>query len=334
MGTTLSCALLTGSRYVVGNIGDSRVYLYSSDNVKQLTVDDTLIQDYINQFGHNVPEDLSRSGHVLTKALNGDGDLPSLYPIDQAYYTLADTDFLVLMSDGLISDKSNDSNIPHLHRMLNSYDTMHDLCEQLISSAYIQGSQDNCTVVVGGFGSLRKRADINSTIIQYPPHQLLGINQPFPKEVDIQSPKWSINKKSILVLSALVIIVLLYVNLDSKSPLIPALRSLIGVSATNIIEWPVGFVHVGDTLEASSESDVKWFDPSGSGKVIYFISVYQNNVLIKKDSLSDNKYSLTRLDSSSNKHYQIKIEANVNGTIIKPVSNGDLRLIIKKSNVK
>src|SRR3954454_4406933 len=41
MGTTVAVAIVTGNRITIGNVGDSRVYLWRDGSLRQLTVDDT-----------------------------------------------------------------------------------------------------------------------------------------------------------------------------------------------------------------------------------------------------------------------------------------------------
>jgi protein phosphatase len=44
MGTTMTLACLEGSRWIIGNVGDSRAYLIREGAVRQLTVDHSLVQ--------------------------------------------------------------------------------------------------------------------------------------------------------------------------------------------------------------------------------------------------------------------------------------------------
>ena len=46
MGTTLVCVLGVGDKFVVGNIGDSRVYYLHRGRLSQMTVDHTYVQEY------------------------------------------------------------------------------------------------------------------------------------------------------------------------------------------------------------------------------------------------------------------------------------------------
>ena len=56
MGTTAALLLLTGGRYYTLNVGDSRVYKLDSENMTQITKDQTFIQREIDQ-GSLTPEE-------------------------------------------------------------------------------------------------------------------------------------------------------------------------------------------------------------------------------------------------------------------------------------
>jgi len=334
MGTTLSCALITGNRYVVGNIGDSRVYLQSDSKVAQITLDDTYIQEYIKQYGNKVPQDVLNSGHVLTKALNGDGDSPNIYPQDNAYYTLYEKDILILLSDGLLLDKVGlfDAEIA---RMLSGCDRMKDFCEQLICNAYYNGSKDNCTVVVGTQGNFENRTNTNISYHKYPPH----LYPPSAIEFNAETSKVRSTKRfnlraisGFLVLFAIVTIVVIlfsnsaiFFNGESESNSISQ-----NEHGQIVIDWPRGFVLNGDPVVVSAYSDVEWDIPKGSDNVVYIISIYQNSSLMIKDSTNVNKFNLSELDTTHDNRFQLRIEAMVNGSLLKPTSNDKLSIILDK----
>lgn len=49
MGTTLSCAIVTNKKTLIGNIGDSRCYLLKDSNLEQITEDDSLAYYWYKQ---------------------------------------------------------------------------------------------------------------------------------------------------------------------------------------------------------------------------------------------------------------------------------------------
>ena len=55
MGTTASVLILTGSRYLIGQVGDSRVYLLRDGKLRQLTKDHSYVQEQVDA-GFLTPE--------------------------------------------------------------------------------------------------------------------------------------------------------------------------------------------------------------------------------------------------------------------------------------
>ena len=156
MGTTLCCALIKGDQFIAANVGDSRLYLCHDGGLELITRDHTYLQSYIDQFGNEVPEEIQKKSHVLTRALNGAGDSPDIYPGQETAYRLDRYDVLYLCSDGLVTDKS-EADYSHFLSVIKGSGSYQQLAEQLISGAYFDGSTDNCTVVVGGRTGLKQK---------------------------------------------------------------------------------------------------------------------------------------------------------------------------------
>src|SRR5688572_2960190 len=55
MGTTSSVLILAGSRYLIGQVGDSRVYLLRDGKLRQLTKDHSYVQEQVDA-GFLTPE--------------------------------------------------------------------------------------------------------------------------------------------------------------------------------------------------------------------------------------------------------------------------------------
>lgn len=168
MGTTLTCALILDDKFVWGNIGDSRIYWYTESELKQVSIDHTQVQEYIDKMGPNIPEKLVENhGHLLTRAINGGDHEPDIFPESEPYESIQDGEAFLLCSDGLILNKSHRSN-----QALNDYligtKTLKDAAENLISHAYNEGSDDNITVVLCSMGDL-KRQRIKLKKYGYPP---------------------------------------------------------------------------------------------------------------------------------------------------------------------
>jgi len=139
MSTTLTAVALHGD-FVVANIGDSRAYLLRDGTLRQLTRDDSLLQELLD--AGLVDPDAARSHprrNVVTAALDG---APGREPAVSRVPALAG-DRLLLCSDGL-SDVLDAARIAEL---LAEPDAS-GAAEALVRAALGAGARDNVTVVV------------------------------------------------------------------------------------------------------------------------------------------------------------------------------------------
>jgi serine/threonine protein phosphatase PrpC len=96
--STVACALVYGRTAIIGNVGDSRAYLFRENNLEQITEDHSLVMWLVKQ-GH-ITADESRNhpyGNVLMYALGG----PETPLIDITNLHLQLGDSLLLCSDGI-----------------------------------------------------------------------------------------------------------------------------------------------------------------------------------------------------------------------------------------
>jgi serine/threonine protein phosphatase PrpC len=170
MGATMSCVLLKGSSYVVGNLGDSRVYHYSQDTLAQVTEDHTEINQFLKTSGKKPDEAfVKRYGHIINKSLDGGNDKPDLFPVTAAYASLREGEAFLLCTDGLLPSKVEDVT-ERLKSYLTGTLSLRETAEQLISYAFYKGSTDNISVVVASQGDVsRKQLDVK--YYRYPPHR-------------------------------------------------------------------------------------------------------------------------------------------------------------------
>jgi protein phosphatase len=198
MGTTLTCVLIQGDKYVWGNIGDSRTYLLSSDKIEQISVDHTYIQDYKKENEGPIPQSiLDQYSHYLTKALDGGADSADIFPENSDYEILEEGQGFLLCSDGLISNKVENDDLL-LHNYIKASESLELATKNLISSAYYDGSNDNITVVLAEFGSI-KRENIKVKNYNYPPKD---------KSANLVAEYWELVIPVILLIILLLIIYL------------------------------------------------------------------------------------------------------------------------------
>jgi len=130
MGTTLVALIMRNFDFVIGNIGDSRGYLCASDYCGQVTV------DHVAENGSN----------ILTRAITGEGHTWDLFPTNQTD-NLASGYGLLLSSDGLVL--SNDEILANARSYFQEeVRSLQDTMENLINSAYQNGSSDNISAMM------------------------------------------------------------------------------------------------------------------------------------------------------------------------------------------
>ncbi len=138
MGTTLTAAVLLPPHAVFVQIGDSRAYLYRGGQLNQVTHDQTLAQEMIDE--GTPPEDVRRFRNLLTNSLGGDG---GHVPAEVIHLVLKDGDRLLLCTDGL-SDMADDAAIAAVLTTIE----LQSACDGLVQLALEHGGRDNITAVL------------------------------------------------------------------------------------------------------------------------------------------------------------------------------------------
>lgn len=145
MGTTLVGAFLTPIALLTFNVGDSRCYLLSSNQLIQLSNDDTA-DEGVNRSGH-------RRSHAITQALGGASFPIAIEPHINADAPLGPDETLLLCTDGL-SDMVNDDDIAH---GLSAADDPIRAVRDLAGKAFAAGARDNVSIIVA------RRSDARSS---------------------------------------------------------------------------------------------------------------------------------------------------------------------------
>jgi len=144
LGCTLTCVLISGSRAVVANVGDSRTYLYRQEKLKQITEDHSYVWQLVNE-GFLTEEEIYEhpQRNVITRALGNQQEVE----VDTWTYALEDGDRLLLCSDGVWEMIQNPDEIAQaLGR-----ETLGDAVDQLIEAANEYGGLDNIGVVIAEY---------------------------------------------------------------------------------------------------------------------------------------------------------------------------------------
>lgn len=144
MGTTVVAARVRGNQYEVAWVGDSRVYLWSENQLAQLSQDHRSVQESATHQPATAEQTSApRQRNVLTHAL-GITD-PTHLNVVTKVGELKPGMQLLLCSDGL-TEEINDSDIAtHLR---NDDCSAQECAESLIAAALDGGGSDNVTVIV------------------------------------------------------------------------------------------------------------------------------------------------------------------------------------------
>ncbi|GFO57000.1 hypothetical protein GMSM_40070 [Geomonas sp. Red276] len=140
MGTTLCLVVLKNDEVVVGNVGDSRVYLVRKGEIRQLSTDHSYV-GMQQKFGLISELDAKTSEHrsVLTRCVGQDPGIR----VDVEQTTAFKGDRIVLCSDGLYAHVA-DSEIADIVSRLSPAQA----CRQLVALAENRGTDDNLSIQV------------------------------------------------------------------------------------------------------------------------------------------------------------------------------------------
>jgi serine/threonine protein phosphatase PrpC len=141
MGTTASVLLVSGGRYLIGQVGDSRVYLLRDGGFSQLTKDHSYVQEQVDA-GFLTPEQARYHpySNVITRCVGASPDVePDIYRGE-----VRPGDLYLVASDGLtgmVDDR-------RLAQLLNSRAEPERKVQALIREANGRGGLDNITAII------------------------------------------------------------------------------------------------------------------------------------------------------------------------------------------
>jgi len=141
MATTLTLGIGVWPWLYVVQVGDSRCYLYSHGKLKQVTHDQTIGQQLVDE-GAMPAEQLRRSPlkNVLASAIGADEATPEVARVDVAQRGCV----VLFCSDGLTKHVNDAEIAEHFAKMTSSEQVSRDL----LNLALERGGTDNVTIVV------------------------------------------------------------------------------------------------------------------------------------------------------------------------------------------
>ncbi|MCB0210966.1 MAG: serine/threonine-protein phosphatase [Anaerolineae bacterium] len=145
-GTTLTTVLVMGNTAYIAHIGDTRVYLFKDNELKQITKDHSLASR-LEEIGQSTAEEIQQAQNVLYKAI-GQSDLVEA-DVDIYSQHLPPGASLFMCTDGLWGLVNNDD----IKSILIQADTPQLACEQLVQRANEAGGRDNITTIIVSMGN-------------------------------------------------------------------------------------------------------------------------------------------------------------------------------------
>lgn len=140
MGTTATVLVLLPSKYLIGQVGDSRAYLLRDGRLYQVTKDHSYVQEQVDA-GLLTPEQARAHpySNVITRCVGAGMEvMPDLY-----FGTLDAGDVLLLASDGLTGMLEDEQ----LSRIMRSGGEPQAWVDRMVNEANRRGGLDNITAI-------------------------------------------------------------------------------------------------------------------------------------------------------------------------------------------
>ena len=142
MATTLSLGVVVWPWLYVVQVGDSRCYFYENGRLEQVTRDQTLAQDLVDQ--GVLARDRAHASplsHVLSSAIGANEALPEISRVD----VRTRGSVVLICTDGLTKHVTDAEIAAHIGAM----ESAEQLCQSLLQLALDRGGTDNITIVAG-----------------------------------------------------------------------------------------------------------------------------------------------------------------------------------------
>lgn len=139
MGTTVVCAIVRGDQAYIAHAGDSRAYVLTDGQLRQVTTDHSVVQDLLSS-GKITPDEAKNhpNKNLITRAVGVDKNIS----IDFDQVDLMPDDTLILCTDGLSNYVSDDEMMSEI-----SDGKYYAYADRLVQKANNNGGGDNITVV-------------------------------------------------------------------------------------------------------------------------------------------------------------------------------------------
>ena len=141
MGTTSVCAIVEGNQVHLANVGDSRAYVISDDEIRRVTKDHSFVQSLVDR--GEITEVESREHpqkNVITKAIG----IGTSIEADTMRLTLDSDESLLLCCDGVIAHLPDDD----IHKIIRDSPDPQTACQEIVDMANERGGSDNISLII------------------------------------------------------------------------------------------------------------------------------------------------------------------------------------------
>ena len=141
MGTTSVCAVVKDNQIHLANVGDSRAYRVSDDEICRVTKDHSYVQALIDE--DEITEEQAREHPRKNEITRAVGIMPSI-EVDTMKLTLDSDESLLLCCDGVIAHLSDDD----IHKIIRDSPDPQTACQKIVDMANERGGSDNISLII------------------------------------------------------------------------------------------------------------------------------------------------------------------------------------------
>ena len=157
MGTTSVCAVVKDNQIHLANVGDSRAYRVSDDEICRVTKDHSYVQALIDE--GDITEEQAREHPRKNEITRAVGIMPSI-EVDTMKLTLDSDESLLLCCDGVIAHLSDDD----IHKIIRDSPDPQTACKEIVDMANERGGSDNISLIIlSSEGSDTKETEPDTT---------------------------------------------------------------------------------------------------------------------------------------------------------------------------
>lgn len=147
MGTTLTAALVDDGEFMIANVGDSRGYLLSEEEIRQVTEDHSFVAEAMKRGQSEKQAMATPYRDALTRSIGTD---PSVQIDVFGPFPVKSDTALLVCSDGLYKTLTD----ADLRRIYLESGSPRGAAQTLVATALERGSDDNISVAVAEYGEV------------------------------------------------------------------------------------------------------------------------------------------------------------------------------------